>query len=101
MAYTDDQDRNELKPRWNDSTKSGSDDELAEHSEVAFNPKITSPEQARESCRKESNGSPLDVSGANRDVSEMADENSGDKSDKKFKSSERHAKKSGKATPRT
>ena len=99
MAYKDDQDRRELKPRPNDSTKSGSDLDPSEHHDASFNPNITSPEGGKEATQKECNGSPLEFSGANKDVSEQADEDTPDKSDKKTKSVGKGGKKSGKVAP--
>ena len=65
-AYKDDQDRQSLKPRRAEGTKSGTDDEVAQ-TDAAFNPKKTSPEEAKASAA--SNGNPLDASGANREFS--------------------------------
>ena len=79
-------DRNVLNPRRAEYTVSGWDDEVAEHPEVAFNPSETRPEYEKEMCSKDCNGSPLEYSAANRDVSSQTDENNGDKSDKLIKS---------------
>ncbi len=66
-AYKDDQDRQSLKPRRAETTKSGTDDEVAAQTDAAFNPKKTSPEEAKASAA--GNGNPLDASGANREFS--------------------------------
>lgn len=79
-------DRNTLNPRRAEYTASGWDDEVAEHPEVAFNPSENRPEYEKELCTKSCNGSPLELSGANRAVSSQTDENNGDKSDKLIKS---------------
>ncbi|KAK0743285.1 hypothetical protein B0T18DRAFT_430597 [Schizothecium vesticola] len=79
-------DRNTLNPRRAEYTASGWDDEVAEHPEVAFNPSENRPEYEKEMCTKSCNGSPLELSGANREVSSQTDENKGDKSDKLIKS---------------
>ena len=86
MPYKDENDRTILSPRRAEYTGSGWDDEVAERPDIAFNANETRPEEERASCRKENNGSPLEVSGANRDVSSLTDENKGDKSDKTVKS---------------
>ena len=69
--YKDDQDRQSLSPRPSEGTKSGSDDEVAEHKDAAFNPNITSPEAEAESVAKGSgqNSSVLDASGAHQKFS--------------------------------
>ncbi|AEO58856.1 hypothetical protein MYCTH_17585, partial [Thermothelomyces thermophilus ATCC 42464] len=69
LSYKDDQDRRSLKPRSSEGTKSGSDDQVAENTEAAFNPNMTSPEEAKESAAKHSNGNPLEASGANQEFS--------------------------------
>ncbi|KAK1832404.1 hypothetical protein QBC39DRAFT_256725 [Podospora conica] len=79
-------DRTSLNPRRAEYTASGYDDEVAEHPEVAFNPNENRPEYEMEMCSKSVNGSPLELSAANREVSSQTDENNGDKSDKIIKS---------------
>ncbi|KAL2264777.1 hypothetical protein VTJ83DRAFT_7287 [Remersonia thermophila] len=79
-AYKDDQDRNTLKPRPSDATKSGSDDDVAtKSSDAAFNSNNPAgPQEALASSQREAqqrraegskNGDPLEVSGANPEVS--------------------------------
>ncbi|KAL2174462.1 uncharacterized protein P884DRAFT_263461 [Thermothelomyces heterothallicus CBS 202.75] len=100
LSYKDDQDRRSLKPRPSEGTKSGSDDQVAEKTEAAFNPNMTSPEEAKESAAKHSNGNPLEASGANQEFSKpRAPEEAADKSDKKTKSGGTVGKKHGKVAP--
>jgi hypothetical protein len=63
MPYKDDQDRESVKPRSSEATKSGSDNDAA-HSEAAFNPQKTRPGPEKEASNEE-----LEVSGANQQVS--------------------------------
>lgn len=100
FAYKDDQDRQSLKPRPSDNTKSGSDDQVAEKTDAAFNPNKTSPEEAKQSAAEESNGNPLEASGANQEFSKpRASEEAVDQSDKKTKSGGTVGKKHGKVGP--
>ena len=69
QPYKDDQDRESLKPRAQDTSKSTSDDDAAIHDDAAFDPNITSPETAKNNAEQDSNGNPLEVSPANKDVS--------------------------------
>lgn len=62
--YKDDQDRESLKPKSTEGSKSGTDQDAAETS-AAFDPSTTSPEGAKDKAEGETNGNPLDVSGAN------------------------------------
>ena len=88
LALSDEEapDRNTLSPRRAEYTASGWDDEAAEHPEVAFNASENRPEYEKKMDTKSVNGSPLELSGANREVSSQTDENKGDKSDKLIKS---------------
>ena len=61
--YKDDQDRESLKPKPSEGTKSGTDDAAAE-SDAAFDRHDTNPESERER-----GGKPLDASGANQKLS--------------------------------
>ncbi|TEA15954.1 hypothetical protein C8034_v001431 [Colletotrichum sidae] len=63
FPYKDDQDRNDLKPRSTEGTKTGTDSEAAQSSE-AFDASKTRPESERAA-----NGPELEVSGANQEVS--------------------------------
>ncbi|KFA62977.1 hypothetical protein S40285_06847 [Stachybotrys chlorohalonatus IBT 40285] len=67
--YRDSQDRNSLKPTSTEGTKSGKDDDVAANPDAAFNPSKTSPEEAERTAGVESNGNPLDASGANQGLS--------------------------------
>ncbi|KAH8666629.1 hypothetical protein BX600DRAFT_511546 [Xylariales sp. PMI_506] len=73
--YKDDQDRESLKPRKNENTLSGSDDDVAAM-DGAFNPSKSSPESQKKggadrgSSGGESGGKPLEVSPANHEVAE-------------------------------
>ncbi|KAL1842670.1 hypothetical protein VTJ49DRAFT_4581 [Mycothermus thermophilus] len=110
-TYKDDQDRNTLKPRPSDSTKSGSDDEVATKSfDAAFNPQKTSePEEALASSQREEqqrraggsdNGNPLEVSGANPDVSKSPEVGDpGKMKGKESSSGWKKGKKHGKVSP--
>jgi hypothetical protein len=67
------QDRESLSPERSETTKSGTDAEVAEHP-AAFDPSNTAPESelaatAEESKKEGESDSPLDVSAANKDVS--------------------------------
>ncbi|KAL2162017.1 hypothetical protein VTH06DRAFT_7802 [Thermothelomyces fergusii] len=100
LSYKDDQDRRSLDPRRSEGTKSGSDDQVAEKTDAAFNPDKTRPEEAKESAAKGSNGNPLEASGANQEFSRpRAREEATDKSDKKTKSGGSLGKKHGKVAP--
>ncbi|KAG7286133.1 hypothetical protein NEMBOFW57_008436 [Staphylotrichum longicolle] len=99
MSYKDDQDRQSLKPRRSEGTKSGSDDEVAEKTDAAFNPNKTSPEDEKASAAN--NGNPLEASGANQEISKpQAPEEPQDKSDKKTKSGGSQGTKHGKVSPK-
>ncbi|KAK8069616.1 hypothetical protein PG994_006232 [Apiospora phragmitis] len=76
MAYKDDQDRNSVKPRAHEYTGSGTDEQVANNADAAFNPDKTGPEEAMETASKGNkktgsgdSGNPLDVSPANQEVS--------------------------------
>ncbi|KAH8177188.1 SMP-30/Gluconolaconase/LRE-like region domain-containing protein [Sarocladium implicatum] len=80
LPYKDDQDRNTLKPRSTENTKSGSDQEVAgADPDAAFNPDKTSPEAAAaSSAGGYGNEDPLEASGANQELSKpRGDEKSG------------------------
>ena len=90
QPYKDDQDRESLKPRAQESSKSTSDEDAA-HDDAAFDPNQTKPETAKDKGSQKPDGSPLEVSPANQDVSkpkagakEMM--GGGDTSDKKKRS---------------
>ncbi|KAK0668019.1 hypothetical protein QBC41DRAFT_394807 [Cercophora samala] len=100
QAYKDDQDRTSLKPRPNDSTKSGSDDEAAE-CPTAFDPTVTDPEMELQSCWKGPYDNPLEASGANREISKGTDERSEEKqAPRDGKTRESHGSREGKKAGR-
>ena len=68
FPYKDDQDRESLKPRANEYTKSGSDEEVAANSEAAFDPKKTSPEEEQATAGAGTDpGNPLEASPSNQE----------------------------------
>lgn len=77
--YKDDQDRETLKPRSTENTKTGTDGGLAD-SAAAFDPSKTRPEstyKAAEPGHNDDTGNPLEASGANQELSKpMGDEKS-------------------------
>ncbi|KAJ4419752.1 hypothetical protein N0V82_004795 [Gnomoniopsis sp. IMI 355080] len=76
LPYKDDQDRESLKPRSTEGTKSGTDSDAAQ-TDAAFDGSKTSPEAAHESAEKEENGNSLDTSGANQSKSKPLGEEGG------------------------
>ena len=69
MPYKDDQDRESLKPRASENTKSGTDGDLADNPDAAFNPDKTSPEAAHAAAAAGRDTSdPLEASGANQSI---------------------------------
>lgn len=74
FAAKDAQDKDSLKPRSTEYSKSGSDDAAAS-SDAAFNPNKTSPESAEATAENEAGGkdNSLNVSPGNEDVSEPND----------------------------
>ncbi|KAJ0109892.1 hypothetical protein J7T55_004442 [Diaporthe amygdali] len=68
FPYKDDQDRESLKPKSTEGSKSGTDDAAAQ-SDAAFDPSTTSPEGAKEQAEGEGHGEPLEVSGASHEKS--------------------------------
>lgn len=68
FPYKDDQDRESLKPKSTEGSKSGTDQDAAESS-AAFDPSTTSPEGAKDKAEGEGNGNPLEASGANQEKS--------------------------------
>ncbi|KAL1801235.1 hypothetical protein ACET3X_001577 [Alternaria dauci] len=71
FAQKDAQDKDSLKPRSTEYSKSGSDDGAA-HSDAAFDPSKTSPEEAEATAGREAGGpeNSLNVSPGNKDVSD-------------------------------
>ncbi|KAJ4299010.1 hypothetical protein N0V90_004254 [Kalmusia sp. IMI 367209] len=81
LANKDSQDKDSLKPRSNEYSKSGSDDAAAA-SDAAFNPNKTSPEAAEKTTEREgkgesAEGDPLNASPANPEVSKPRGEQEG------------------------
>ncbi|KAH8722912.1 hypothetical protein GQ44DRAFT_621523 [Phaeosphaeriaceae sp. PMI808] len=69
FAQKDAQDKDSLKPRSTEYSKTGSDDAAA-HSDAAFNPNKTSPEEAEATAEREEGGNSLNVSPSNEKISE-------------------------------
>jgi hypothetical protein len=71
LAQKDAQDKDSLKPRSTEYSKSGSDDAAAS-SDAAFNPDKTSPEAAEATAEQEQGGkdNSLNASPGNKDISE-------------------------------
>jgi len=81
FASKDAQDKDSLKPRSTEYSKSGSDDAAA-HSDAAFNPDKTSPESAEKTAQAEGKGEggegdALNASPGNPDVSKPRDPQEG------------------------
>ncbi|KAK7931766.1 hypothetical protein PG985_002478 [Apiospora marii] len=81
MAYKDDQDRTSVKPRAHEYTGSGTDEQVSDNADAAFNPNKTGPEEAMKTAGKGNkktdsadgtgdSGNPLGVSPANKEVSQ-------------------------------
>jgi hypothetical protein len=64
------QDRDKINTDANEYAKSGTDDTAAKNEDAAFDPKITSPEGARQKAGEGNEENPLDVSPANQEVSQ-------------------------------
>ena len=70
--YKDDMDRESLKPKAHENTQSGTDDQVAQDADAAFNPHKTDPDSERAAAAREDksqpgNASPIDESAANPD----------------------------------
>jgi hypothetical protein len=80
LAQKDAQDKDSLVPRSTEYSKSGSDDAAA-HSDAAFNPSKTSPEEAEATAEREQGGedNSLNASPGNQDISKPKDPNAGGK----------------------
>ena len=101
--YKDDQDRESLKPKVAEDTRSGTNDEVASMDDAAFNPAKTRPEQAKETAGREtgSGTNPLEFSGANKDMASATADPVPAQDGKKNKGqiSAGSGQKSGKAAP--
>lgn len=102
--YKDSQERDSLKPRRNEGTATGSDDEVASLEE-AWDKARTRPEEELEESRRKGGWSVLDGSGGNQEFSKPqgdspSENRGGEKSGKKTKSTEAKAKKHGLLKPK-
>ncbi|KAI0849718.1 hypothetical protein F5Y00DRAFT_49245 [Daldinia vernicosa] len=71
MPYKDDMDRESLKPRTHEYTTGGTNGEIADKQDAAYNPNKTDPETEVEAAGAESNdGNALESSPANKDYAE-------------------------------
>lgn len=99
LPYKDDQDRESLKPRSTEGTKSSSDDDAAAQTDTAFDPSTTSPEAEKESARKESKQkdgtSPLESSGADQGASQQLGRKGGSEMDQTTKNDRNKASGAG------
>ncbi|KAK1774998.1 hypothetical protein QBC45DRAFT_480956 [Copromyces sp. CBS 386.78] len=68
-------DRTTLRPGRSEGSAYASDDDVAHLDKTAFDPKNTTPNGETESAGKESNGNPLETSGANREFSRPQGDN--------------------------
>jgi len=68
LPRKDSQDKDSINTEATENTKSGTDDEAASK-QAAFDPSTTKPGQEKAESEQERDGDPLDVSGANPDVS--------------------------------
>lgn len=97
LPYKDDQDRESLKPKSTEGTKS-STDEAAAQSDTAFDPSTTRPEDEKAAAKKETEkdeASPLDASGANHEASHPLGKNGGPEMHETTKSERGKASRSG------
>ncbi|KHN97958.1 uncharacterized protein MAM_04347 [Metarhizium album ARSEF 1941] len=91
--YKDSQDRESLRPRPAENTKSGRDDDVAGAPKAAFGRGVTSPEGQRAMAGKEEGGDPLEASGANQDLSKPQ----GDEKSRRVAGAGREVSKGGKS----
>jgi hypothetical protein len=68
LPYKNSQDRESIGVDRGDETQSGRTSDVVAREDASFNPKRTNPKSEKESAHD--NGNPLEVSGANPDVSE-------------------------------
>ncbi|KAL6806592.1 hypothetical protein GGI42DRAFT_286898 [Trichoderma sp. SZMC 28013] len=71
LPYKDSQDRQSLKPKSNNGTRSGTDDDVAAQKDAAFDPSKTkpTPESELETAGRGNETNPLNASGANQEFS--------------------------------
>ncbi|KAL6897033.1 hypothetical protein GGI43DRAFT_105412 [Trichoderma evansii] len=67
LPYKDSQDRESLKPRSNNGTRSARDDDVSDQKDAAFNPHKTDPESELEAAGRGNKVNPLSASGANQE----------------------------------
>ncbi|PTB44046.1 uncharacterized protein TrAFT101_002604 [Trichoderma asperellum] len=67
LPYKDSQDRESLKPRSNNGTRSARDDDVSDQKDAAFNPRKTDPESELEAAGRGNETNPLSASGANQE----------------------------------
>ena len=103
--YKDDQDRETLKPRTHDSSQGPSDGEIATRYKTPFDADKTDPKSQSDSATTEAGEggdgeNPLELTGANRELSRSPQAEGGDKLQSgaggKQKSSSKSSKKAGK-----
>lgn len=97
LPYKDDQDRESLKPKSTEGTKS-STDEAAAHTDTAFDPSTTRPEDEKTAAKKETKQdetSPLDASGADQEASRPLGDKGGSEMQETTKSERNKASRGG------
>lgn len=67
LPYKDSQDRESLKPRSNNGTRSARDSDVADNKDAAFNPRKTDPDEELETAGRGNETNPLHASGANQE----------------------------------
>ncbi|KAF7543583.1 hypothetical protein G7Z17_g10627 [Cylindrodendrum hubeiense] len=101
LPYKDSQDRESLRTGTSEHTKSGRDEDIArDRPDVAFNAQEPKPEEAAaRSAKKGGTGTdPLEMSGANKDISKpVKEDDSGKEVRKGGASKERSPQKKGKS----
>jgi len=102
LPYKDSQNRESLKPRATDGTRSGATNDVAHQDDAAFDPNKTRPEEQRQAAEEEGGGNPLEFSGANKDVATAKPESDSparSAQDKKMKSGGSSPQKNARASP--
>ncbi|TQS31873.1 hypothetical protein Golomagni_07833 [Golovinomyces magnicellulatus] len=69
IPYKDSQDKDSLKPQSTENTGSARDDDMSKHPSAAFTPSRNAPEEEHDVAGENTDGNPLDVSGANQALS--------------------------------
>jgi hypothetical protein len=70
LAYKDSQSRDSVNPRRAENTLSARDDDAAALDEAAYDSKKTRPESEMDAAKKGSGQNPLELSGANQEISQ-------------------------------